>query len=341
MISYVARRCIQALIILVGLTVFLFTLFKAQGLGPCQALLDNPIPGIGYTYQGCIAHYGLDQPLPIQYLKWLQLSVQGDFGLNYLNVPVLDTIGQRLPATIILIGVSYIFQELVALPLGLLAALRRRSMFDDLLSATSFLFLSVPTFWLSTMLILLFAVKLGWAPVGGVVSALSPNPVVANIPAFGGAAYWGYVVAHPWATLTDLAAHLALPALTLAVAGIAADSRFMRASMLRVTRTDYVRTARAKGLSPRRVILTHALRNAMLPLITNLGLFIPTVFSGAIVVETIFGWPGVGAYFIGALQFNDNNTLLAILLLAGLLTLVGNVLTDVLYSLADPRIVYD
>lgn len=341
MFSYVARRVVQSVLVLAALSLILFTLFKVEAVGPCTALLLNPTPAAQFSYQHCIIFHALDKPLPVQYIRWVSLSLHGDFGLDVNGFPILPSILQHVPATLVLVGFAFLLQELVGLPLGIVSALGQRRLLDHGLTMVALVGLSVPTFWLSTLLILIIADRLGWVPPGGIVSGLSPNPVVEAIPDWGSAAYWSYLLAHPWPVATDLFAHLILPALTLAIAGMAADSRIMRASMIKALNADFVRTARAKGLPGHRVVLKHALRNALLPVVTNLGLFVPTLVSGAIVVETIFGWPGVGRYFISALSSNDTNTALAFLMLAGLLTLAVNLAVDVAYVVVDPRIRYE
>jgi peptide/nickel transport system permease protein len=335
MTTYIVRRLVQALIIMAGLTVFFFVVLHAQPGGPCAYILANPSPNSAARYHECIVSRGLDQPLPVQYWRWLSAVAHGDFGTDYTGNPVLDTMKLRLPATILLIGLSYIFQELIGLPLGMLGALKRYSFYDQILTFVSYIGLSMPTFWLGLMLILLAADRLGWFPPGGIINPTS------LIPNFGTHEYWAYLLAHPAQTIGDLLWHLVLPGLTLAIIGIAGDSRFMRASMLDAINQDYVRTARAKGLPQHRVVLKHTLRNALLPIITNVGLFIPSLVSGAIITETIFGWPGMGQYFIIALGNKDNNTLQAVLLLSALFVLLGNLLADLMYAWADPRIRYD
>jgi peptide/nickel transport system permease protein len=279
--------------------------------------------------------------LPAQYGHWLLRAVHGDFGADYFGAPILPAIMDRVPRTLILVGFSFVLQELIALPLGILAALTRRSPLDRAVSVLTYLGLALPAFWLSLVVIFIFAVKLAWLPPGGLVSTTSTDPVMAAVPEVGSGAYWAYVLAHPLPTLADLFYHLLLPAFTLALAGIAAESRLMRQGMLKELATDYVRTARAKGLSRRAVVLKHALRNALLPVITDGALYIPALFSGAVVVETIFAWQGVGQYFIAELQHRDYNALLVILLLTGLLTLFANLAADLVYGIVDPRIQYE
>jgi peptide/nickel transport system permease protein len=191
----------------------------------------------------------------------------------------------------------------------------------------------MPSFFLGTILILIFAIHLGWFPAGGIVSP--------DLPTFNGPGYWSYFLHHPWQTGTDFLAHLALPATTLAVIGIAGDSRFMRASMSDVINQDYIRTARAKGLSRRSVVLKHALRNALLPIITNVALALPQLIAGAIITETIFGWPGMGQLTAHALGISDYPVLQATLMIAAIGILVGNLLGDLTYAWVDPRIRYN
>ncbi len=333
MTTFIVRRLLQAALIMVCLSVFFFGILKAQPGGPCGYILANPSPNSDTRYHECLVARGLDQPIPVQYWKWVTAVVHGDFGQDFTGIPVVDTIKLRLPATIVLIVLAYLCQELIALPLGLLGALKRYSLYDQLLTVFSYIGFSLPTFWLALMLILFLSVKLSIFPPGGIIT---PQLGVD----FGTSAYWPWVLAHPGTAIGDLLAHLVLPALTLMIIGIGGDSRFMRASMLDVINQDYVRTARAKGLPRYKVVLKHAVRNALLPIITNVGLFIPGLVGGAIITETIFGWPGMGKYFIDALRNSDNNTLEAVLLLTALFTLLGNLIADLMYAWADPRIRY-
>jgi len=335
MTTYIVRRAVQAALILAGLSIFFFGVLNAEPGGPCQYILLTPSPNSQTRYNQCVVSRGLDKPLPVQYARWVGAVAHGDLGTDYTGTPVMDAIKARLPATILLISIAYIVQQLIALPLGMLGALKRYSIYDHVFTLLSYVGLSLPTFWLGLMLIVFVADGLGWLPPGGIVSPSSA------IPPFGSSGYWAYLPAHLGQASGDFVAHLILPATTLAVIGIGTDSRFMRASMLDVITQDYVRTARAKGLPRRTVVLKHALRNALLPIITNVGLFIPALVSGAIITETIFGWPGMGQYFIVALGNKDNNTLQAILLLSALFVLAGNLVADLLYAWIDPRIRYD
>jgi ABC-type dipeptide/oligopeptide/nickel transport system permease component len=337
MLDYIIRRLIQSVAILFGLSIFFFFLLHLSPGGPCDALATV---GASQTqlerYHSCVERLGLNDPLPAQYFKWVTHVVHGDFGVSILDgTPVWDEIAARIPATLLLAGIAYIVTELIAIPLGIFAALRRYTFFDSVFTVVSYVGLSMPAFWLSGLLIVLFAITLGWLPAGGIVGD------TASIPTFNGPGYWSYFIHHPWHAGTDFLQHLILPATVLAVLGIAVDSRFMRASMLEVIHQDYIRTARAKGLAGRTVIMKHALRNALLPIITNVALAIPALFGGAIIVETIFGWPGMGLLTIQALQSKNYPVLQTLLLIGALGVLVGNLLGDLAYAWVDPRIRYD
>ena len=334
MTTYIARRCLQAAFIVAALTVVFFGILHAQPGGPCAYLRASGNPNAPKLYQACVVARGLNQPLTTQYWKWLTSVAHGDFGRDYTGLPVLDALKARLPATLVLIGVSYLFQEMIALPLGMLGALKRYSIYDQVLTFFSYIGLSLPTFWLALMLILLFSIIFPLFPPGGIIN---PRFTVS----FGTSDYWPWLASHLGTGLGDLFWHLALPGLTLAIVGIAVDSRFMRASMLDVINQDFIRTARAKGLPRYKVVLKHALRNALLPIVTNVGLFLGAIVGGAVITETIFAWPGMGQYFITALNNSDYNALQTVLLLTALTVLMGNLVADLVYAWVDPRIRYD
>ena len=336
MLTYLSRRLLQSALILVGLSVFFFALLRITPGGPCNAL-----QAVGATvaqqerYQGCRANLGLDRPLPAQYLTWAGRVLHGDFGQSIgEGRPVSEEIVSRIPATLLLGGISYLLAELIAIPLGIFAAVRRYSIVDSLFTILSYIGLSMPSFWLASILILFFGVALGWLPAGGIVGD------VGNIPTFNGPGYWAYVSQHPLHAGTDFLHHLILPAAVLAIIGIAGDSRFMRASMLDVINQDYIRTARAKGLSRRTVILKHATRNALLPIITNIAIALPQLIGGAIITESIFGWPGMGQLYASSLSQLDYPVLQALLMISAVGILAGNLLGDLTYAWADPRIRY-
>ena len=337
MLTFIIRRLLQAFIILIGLSFFFFVLLHIAPGGPCQAFeTAGATQQLLERYHGCEVRLGLNDPLPVQYVTWASRIVRLDFGVSISDGhSVTDTILSRVPATLLLAGIAYFIAEAIAIPLGIFAALRRYSFFDSVFTIASYIGISMPTFWLSGILILLFAIHFGWFPAGGIVGD------TANIPTFNGPGYWSYFFSHPWHAGTDFLSHLALPATVLAIVSVATDSRFMRASMLDVITQDYIRTARAKGLAPRVVILKHALRNALMPIITNIALALPALFGGAIITETIFGWPGMGQLFFRALTSSDYPVQQALLMLRATGVLAGNLLADITYAIVDPRIRYD
>jgi len=333
MTTYIIRRLLQSVLIMIGLAVLFFALLRLSPQGPCDGYREAGGLNAQNKINACMLRYGLNDPLPVQFVKWLGNVAHGDLGVTKEGLPVGPAILARIPATVILVGSAYLLQLLIALPLGILGALKRYSFFDQLLTFLSYIFLSTPTFWLGLIGILIFAVFLGVLPAAGIGSIY--------LPAFGTHGYWVAFTQHPFTVIGDLLYHLILPACILAIVGIGADSRFMRASMLDVINQDYVRTARAKGLPRRVVILKHALRNALLPIVTNVGLFLPTLVSGAVITEGIFGWPGLGQMFIDALGNQSYATLQALLLISAMATLLANLLTDLTYAWVDPRIKFD
>jgi peptide/nickel transport system permease protein len=260
--------------------------------------------------------------------------LHGDLGSS-LNTarPVVDMIWERLPATVMLAMTALVIWVAMAIILGVFAAVKRYSVYDQGLTFISYILYSLPTFWLGLMLIFLFGPMLHMLPTGGVVNARA-------WPAFGSPQFWAAAGQDPLNAFRDIGTHLILPVVTLVAVNIAADSRFVRASMLETLSADFVRTARAKGLAARRVIGRHAFRNAMLPVTTNIALEIPFLVSGAIVTETIFSWPGVGRLFIESVGERDYYVLMGLIILTSFAILVANLIADVVYAIIDPRIRY-
>jgi peptide/nickel transport system permease protein len=266
--------------------------------------------------------YGLDLPIWERYWHWLTAALSGDFGYSRTyNRPVLDILAPRLVSTLVLLGLSSVLAMAIALPLGIVAALRPHGAIDNAVNLCCFAGISLPPFWLALLMILLFAVSLGWLPAGG-MAPLDGAPA-------------GF-----WAGLAAQARFLVLPVATLTVASLAAYTRFMRAAMIEALRQDYVRTAMAKGASRRRVVLGHALRNALLPLVTIVALDFGQLFSGALITETMFGYLGMGKLIYDSILGNDFNLALVGLLFATLIVLLGNILADIGYAALDPRISY-
>jgi peptide/nickel transport system permease protein len=262
------------------------------------------------------ALYGLDRPLIERYWAWAQAALGGDFGYSRLYVrPALAVLAPRLGNTALLMGASFVLALGLALTLGIAAARRPGSSIDRAVNLMAFSFISVPSFWLALMLILVFAVALGVLPAGGIATVGD-----------GG-----------WA---DRARHLVLPVATLALASTGGHLRYVRAAMIETLRQDYIRTARAKGAGELRILLGHALRNALIPVITVVALSFGSLFSGALVTETMFAYPGMGKLIYDAVMGNDFNLALAGLLLATAMTLLANLAADIAYAAADPRISY-
>jgi peptide/nickel transport system permease protein len=333
-VGYVARRFLQTIPTLFVISVVLFAGMQAVPGGPEAAFAFNS--HMSQAAKDAIIHrWGLDQPAYLQYLLWLKAMLTGDWQTSFfLNRPVKGIILQKLPATLILMVTAYVIQELIALPAGILAALRRYSFFDQFITFFSYVGYSMPTFWLGLMLLLVFAVQIPILPVAGIVDIR-----VAGAP-FLTPDYNAWFAAHPLQGILDIATHVILPATTIAIVGVAADSRFMRASMLDAIHQDFMRTARAKGLPERVVVLKHALRNALLPVITQIALTLPTLVSGAVVTESIYSWPGMGQTFFQALAAYDYPLLMGIMVTAAGLIVFFNFLADVAYAIVDPRISY-
>jgi peptide/nickel transport system permease protein len=265
--------------------------------------------------------YELDKPLHQQYWSWVKKLAVLDLGKSFSSDhrPVADKILERLPITILLNILSMLLILLIAIPIGILSAVHQDSPFDKITSVFVFVGFAIPTFWLALLLMIFFGVNLSWLPISGIRSLNYEY-----LPA--GAAFW------------DLIKHLILPVLLSAFGGLAGLSRYMRSNMLEVIRQDYIMTARAKGLSERVVIYKHALRNALLPVITILGLSIPGLIGGSVIFETIFAIPGMGQLFYMSVMARDYPVVMGILFIGAALTLLGNLIADVSYAVADPRI---
>jgi peptide/nickel transport system permease protein len=313
--AYLARRVLGALPMLLGVSVVLFVLIHVAPGGPEATLLGGDL-----NQQDAASlrrSLGLDQPLPVQYVRWLLNALRGNFGISYLQgTPVLGVVGEHIGATVQLAAGSLALALAVAVPLGIVSATRPNTWVDRGATSLALAGVSFPSFWLGILLILLFAVTLRWLPASG----------YGDYGTTGG--------------LADHLRHLVLPTLTLASTQIASFLRFTRSSLLEALAQPYVTVARAKGLRSARVLLRHAFRNGLIPLITLLGLSTRFLIGGAVLTETVFAWPGVGRLAVDAVIGRDYPLLLGLNLLIALAVILGNVLTDLLYSLADPRIVW-
>ncbi len=321
MLKYLIKRLLTLIPLLIGITLITFTVIHLAPGAPVDMQLDMSPKMSAESRERLRKFYGLDQPLHIQYVNWLGRMAQLDFGRSFSpdNRPVLDKIKERLPVTISLNMIALVIEFGLAIPIGILAAVHRNSLLDKGITVFVFLGFAVPTFWLALLLMQLFGVKLGWLPISGLHSL--------------GSDQWGFMQ-RTW----DLAKHLMLPIAVASFGSLAGLSRFMRSTMLEVIRQDYITTARAKGLPERTVIFGHALRNALLPVITLLGFSLPGLIGGSVIFETIFAIPGMGQLFYMGVMARDYPLVMGILVIGAGLTLVGNLLADICYAIADPRI---
>src|SRR6267143_2923485 len=320
--GYALRRLILAIPLLIGIT---FVSFLVIHLAPGEPVENQS--GESSTQSDAKLRerlreiYGLDKPLHVQYWSWVTRLVRLDFGRSFSPDarPVLEKIGERLPITLLLNIVELMIIVTLAIPIGVLSATRQYSTFDKITTVFVFVGFATPDFWLALMLMILFGVQLGWLPISGL---RSPT--------------WEYLAF--WKQQWDFVAHLALPILVATFGGLAGFSRYMRQSMLEVVRQDYIQSARAKGLPESVVIGKHALRNALLPIVTILGLSLPGLIGGSVIVESIFAIPGMGQLMVQAVYERDYPVIMGNLVIVAALTLTANLLADVAYGLVDPRI---
>ena len=320
MTAYIVRRVIQTVPILLMLSVIGFIIIHSTGDPLAAYTVEASLTGDDIARLR--AKYGLDKPVPIQYLTWLKSMITGDWGRSfYTKQPVINMVFERLPHTLILISVSYTFTLSMAIVLGIITAVRQYSMLDHVITGISFIGIATPSFWMGLMLIVVVAVRakaagLPYLPVGGM---------------------YDHRVGE---TLPQVLWHVILPAFTLSFVTTARYIRYIRASILEELNLDYVRTARSKGLEEWVVLLRHVLKNALLPLITLVGLSIPGLLSGTIVIESMFAWPGMGRLFWRAAERVDIPILMALLMFVSVLTVLSALVTDTLYAAVDPRIKY-
>ena len=322
MATYLARRILQVIPTLFVISLLLYGLLAMKPGDPIDEMRrGNP----GFTqadYDRLREFYGLDKPVYVRYWRWLGRVVKGDFGTSrQFGRPAAAYIFKyRFPNTVLLSGLSLLIAFCVAVPTGVISALRQHGFLDYVITVVNFIGVSIPIFWLGIMLIYIFAVHFrGLLPAGGLAT---PG------------------VTGTWPIFVDRLEHLLLPVIALSSLQLAQWTRFMRSSMLETIKLDFVVTARAKGISEGRVIFKHALRNAILPLITLVGLNVPLLFSGAILTETVFNWPGMGRAIFDAILVNDFNVAMVSLMFISLLVLTFNLLADITYALVDPRIRY-
>jgi peptide/nickel transport system permease protein len=312
-LRYLTSRLAQSLLLLLLVSMIAFGLLHLAPGGPLAQFAQTP--GMTDADLARIAHQmGLDRPLPQQYLEWLLRLLAGEWGRSYRDdQPVLVVIGSHLGPTFELMATSLIMAILAGSWIGVLGAIRPYSAFDTLATVGTMVALSIPTFWFGLVMIYVFSVKLDWLPAG-------------NLYTLGDGSFF------------DFLQHLIAPSVVLALVTLATWSRYMRASMLEVVNQDYIRTARAKGVPERAILLHHAMRNALLPMITVFGLHLPSLLGGALVTETVFTWPGMGRLFLDSIAYRDYPVVMGLLMFTAVMVLLGSLLADLLYSVTDPRV---
>ncbi|HSM61269.1 MAG TPA: ABC transporter permease [Longimicrobiales bacterium] len=328
MSRYAARRLLGAVPLVFGVVTLLFFVVHLAPGDPASYLIP-PVMSADVVAR-IRTSFGLDQPVPLRYLKWLGALLTGDLGQSFSHGrPVTAVLAAALPATLVLSGVALVVSFVVGTLVGVIQAVRHHRPLDGTLSVLTLFFYSMPSFWLALMMMLVFSYAAAnvwdwpfWFPASGMLGSDHESLSLLG-------------------RLRDRAMHLALPAASLSLVMVGGVARFVRGSMLDVVRQDYVRTARAKGVPERRVILGHALRNALIPVVTLLGLYLPILFGGTIFVEEIFAWPGMGRAVVGAIHARDYPLVVGGGLLFAALVVVGNLLSDLLYAVVDPRVRYD
>ncbi len=313
--TYIARRILLLVPLMLGLSMVVFVIIHLSPGDPALAFASEQALDPQVLAQ-IRENLGLDKPLPVQYGIWISHVARFEFGTAYTfnRKPVINLIGERVLMSVQLQALALVLAVLIAIPLGIISAKRQYSLLDNLTTGGAFLGLALPDFWLALMLQLLLAVQLGWLP------ASTSGPGTAGL---------------------EKLSYFIMPAIVLAVPIIAIFIRFMRSSMLEVNKQDYVTTARAKGLSERAVTYRHILKNAIVPMVTVIGIQLPRLVSGAVIVETVFAWPGLGWLGYQAILQRDYPVILALSLLTGAFILVMNVVVDIVYALLDPRIRFD
>lgn len=321
MIRFLLKKTAEIGFTVLGITLLSFLIIHLAPGKPTDVLTDlNPkiTPEMRERLE---KYYGLDKPMGIQYWQWLKRIVRFDFGESFATDrrPVWEKIRERIPVTLGINVLSLLLILAVAIPIGILSAVKRYSLFDKATTLFVFVGFATPSFWLALILMIVFGVNLRLLPISGITSlnfdSMSPLEKVA-----------------------DLGRHLALPVLVSAFGGLAGISRYMRSSMLEVMRQDYITTARAKGLTERSVTYRHALRNALLPIVTILGLSVPGLIGGSVIFEQIFGIPGMGLLFYMSVMMRDYPVVMGILTIGAVLTVAGNLMADLSYALVDPRV---
>ena len=318
--KYIFKKIIGLAVLLLGITVITFAVIHIAPGKPTD-LEAQFNPKVSMEARERISHlYGLDKPLHIQYIEWLKRFARFDFGTSFMDSrPVMDKIMERIPITITIELISILLILLIGIPIGVSSAVKEGSFYDKGMTIFVFIGFAVPTFWLSLVLMDFIGVRWGALPISGIKSL--------EFEKFG---FFEKII--------DISRHLALPVLVSTFGGLAGISRYMRSNMLHVLKQDYIRTARAKGLNEKQILYKHALKNALLPVVTILGLSIPGLIGGSVIFESIFSIPGMGRLFYESVMARDYPVIMGVLVIGAVLTLLGNLLADVSYAAVDPRI---
>ncbi len=319
MTNYIVRRLLAIIPMLIGISILLFVLMNMAPGGPEMVIIGD----LERYSPSLVAHireqFALDQPIHIRYLRWLGNAARGDFGVSTTQaggVPVMQMIGNRFGATLQLTGGALLLAVIVGVPLGIISAVHRYKLVDQVATVTAFVGICFPGFWLGIMLILLFSVTLGWTPISGLAPSGMRDVLSARLH---------YAI---------------LPTITLAAVQVGRYTRFTRSSILEVLQTDYIRTARAKGLSERVVLFKHALRNGLISVVTIIGLSLPFLVSGSVMIEMVFAWPGLGRLAVMSIQRRDYAVVMGIQMVIAVAVLMANLIVDLVYAMIDPRISY-
>lgn len=323
MARYAIRRIIQAVPLLIAISAIIFVMLQMTPGGPLASSEGGGRAGraTAEDLQRLRNKYGLDDPIPVQYFNWARDLVQGDWGTSFnTGLPVLTMIRERLPTTLLVMGLSFLVTLLLAFPIGIASALRRYTLFDYLTTTVSFLGIAIPSFWFALMLMFVFSFSLDWLPSVGLSDPRAEQS--------------------GFSAVVDTARHLIMPVTVLALTSTASITRYVRAAMLDVIGQDYMRTAQAKGLAERTVVLVHALKNGAIPIVTVLAVELPDLFIGAVIVESVFAISGMGRLFIESANLRDYPVLMGVLIIAAILVITFNLIADLLYAALDPRIRY-
>jgi len=317
--KYLIRRILILIPILIGVSMVIFALIEAMPGNPYSDMIDPNVPPD--LIEERLEAMGYFDPLPVRYVRWLGRTVRFDLGYstNY-SAPVSTIMLNRLPNTLLLGGFALIFSVIIAIPLGILSSTKQYSVLDYIVTIFAFIGLSIPAFFFGLLMIRYLAFELGWFPIAGTGA---------------GADYEGFRM------LLHRAHHLVLPVIVLSLLSLASLMRYTRSSMLEVIKQDYIRTARSKGIKEKVVIYKHALKNALIPVVTVLTMMLPSLVSGAVLTETVFSWPGMGTLMIEAIQNDDYPLLMGITMMLAIIIVFANLLADILYAWIDPRIKYD